>query len=195
MSDSVKTLPDILRQLKMLCDQGATGSLFIVSNQNHPFSFGINKGRIVSVQYRITFGMKAIPYIGAVQRGKTRFENNNVGRTQNDLPSNKEIVQAIIAAHKEAANARSGSPSNREPKPIAKGPQFSTSSPSLFRGEKREQLEAILIDALGPMGSLLCDSIAQNSDVSSVMEQLYQEVNEPELLDRLEGKIRKIAHA
>ncbi|WP_428239992.1 hypothetical protein [Gynuella sp.] len=189
MSD-YKSLSEIMDELRNLADQKATGSLFIVSDERHSASFGLEKGRIVALQCRGRFGAQAMTLVSRIKQGTSRFELSSNYLRKMDLPDNEEVIRQILDAQSSAPAAAPGTARSATPTP----PPMPASAPRALNisASQKAAIEDVLVDSLGPMGSIVMDSIEDCKDMSSIVMAIKEVVETPEIVQSLVGKIKDI---
>ena len=178
-------------ELRSLAKQKATGSLFIVSNEKHSASFGLEKGRIVSLQCRGRFGAQAIALIARIKQGTSRFETSSNYLKKIELPDNEELIGQILAAQEQLAAA--GPTDKASIAPVRPAATAASSQPALnITAQQKAAIEDALVDALGPIGSIIMDSVEESRDMSSIVVAIKDVVDTPEIVQDLVAKIKKI---
>lgn len=88
----------LVREIEKLVNDGATGTMFVTTNEQHSMRIGIRAGQIVSVVYRTVRGLNAIPLVRSVRSGTPRFEPNFVIESQQGpetLPSTADLLRTL----------------------------------------------------------------------------------------------------
>lgn len=68
----------LVRELRRLCDERQSGTLFITTEENHAARFVIKDGAIVGVTYRTKHGLGAIPFIKSIKGGTSIFSGDRL---------------------------------------------------------------------------------------------------------------------
>lgn len=173
------SLPDIIEELRALGKAKASGSFFIVSDEQHSSLIGFEKGRIVSLQSRLRFGEKAIPLLGRIKNGACRFEQTSSFVRRVSFADNEELFREILSVREQ-----DGELDTRLDSTSVGGQQLSD--------KQKKEIEVILVDELGPMGSIVSDSIEHCSNLGEIMEIVKREVDGPDIVNAIEKKIRRV---
>ena len=106
-------MEQIKSQLATLCQQGCTGTLFGVTEQNESLVITLKDGAIIGLSLRNVVGVAALPLIQVASCHKARFTNNRVMRVDTDLPKTAEILEKLgINLSAEIPSTKSLSPDN-----------------------------------------------------------------------------------
>jgi hypothetical protein len=182
------SLPDIIDRLRQLGREKVTGTFFVVSDEQHAAIFGFEKGRIVSIQCRLRFGEKAIPLIAGIKNGTCRFEQTASFVRKIDIGDNEEVFRKIFAAREQSdgmiANVASDSAMQTE--------DVSRKQVPILSEKQKRKIENLLIEELGPMGSIVMDSVENCSSVSEIMDVILTEVDGSDVVNLVIDKIKII---
>ncbi|MFO1372360.1 MAG: response regulator [Candidatus Competibacteraceae bacterium] len=90
----------LMRELRRLCNESQSGTLFITTEENHAARFVIKDGAIVGVTYRTKHGLGAIPFIKSIKGGTYTFSGDrlflsSVETSAAPLPSVPEIFRLL----------------------------------------------------------------------------------------------------
>jgi hypothetical protein len=189
MKSVYMSLPDIINELRSLGKSKSTGSFFIVSDEQHSAIFGMEKGHIVSLQCRLRFGEKAIPLIAKIKHGTCRFENTSSFVRKMDSSDNEELFRKIFAAREEQA-VNSDDLSTKLVKQVSEDPGIQ--QPLVFSEKQRHAIEDLLIEELGPMGSIVMDSIEQCTSIGEIVDVIYEGVDGADIAKSVSLTIKNI---
>lgn len=67
------SLPQIMGELKHLCDKGKTGTMFITSDDNHSARFALQDGKVFTCAFSQKKGFDALPLIKKIKFAHCRF--------------------------------------------------------------------------------------------------------------------------
>jgi hypothetical protein len=184
------SLADILDELRSLGKSKTTGSFFVVSDDQHSATFGLENGRIVSLQCRLRFGEKAIPLIAKIKHATCRFEQTSNFIRKMESSDNEEIFRKILSAREQ----QHGNSANLSPVPAREqiGAQGSNREALVFTDKQRHDIEDVLVEELGPMGSIVLDSIEQCADIGEIVDVINEEVDGSDIAGMVSLKIKKI---
>lgn len=88
----------LVREIEKLVNDRATGTMFVTTNDQHSVRIGLKAGEIVSVVYRTTRGINAIPLVRSVRSGTPRFEANFLIESPHGaetLPSTPDLLRTL----------------------------------------------------------------------------------------------------
>lgn len=91
----------LISELKRLCREGASGTLFVTTEHSHSARFALEDGLIVSINYRTKNGLDAIPFIRGIKTGSFSFSDANVFRSRTtaaSLPTTAELIRLLSLA-------------------------------------------------------------------------------------------------
>jgi hypothetical protein len=189
MKSVYMSLPDIIDQLRLLGKEKETGSFFIVSDEQHAAIFGFERGHIVSIQCRLRFGEKAIPLIGKIRGGTCRFEPTASFFRKSDFGENEEVFRKIFSAREQSGDVVEKVASENAVKKTA---HAGRKQASMLSDKQKRKIEDLLVEELGPMGSIVMDSIENCSDVSEIMDVIMTEVDGSEIVSAVALKIKEV---
>lgn len=97
------------RELRRLCQEKHSGTLFITTEENHSARLVIQEGIITGVTYRTKHGFDAIPFIKSITSGHYTFANKSVFLSYSEataapLPGTPEILRLLGVAIEAPAN-------------------------------------------------------------------------------------------
>ncbi|MCG8489774.1 MAG: hypothetical protein MI756_20055 [Chromatiales bacterium] len=185
MNSNYLSLSDIIIELRSLSRANATGYLFIVSSEQHSATFGLEQGRIVSLQCRLRTGDKAIPLIAKIKYGSCRFEESTSLIKKMKLEDNETIFDRILSLHEQI-----------EPEPdqaiASDKPSTDYSHPIMLSNQQKTEIKNSLLDEIGPMGSFVMDTIEHCKEFDSIKTVINEEIDRPDIAQSLLFKIDKI---
>ena len=88
----------LVGEIEKLVQGGATGTLFVTTNDQHSIRIALRSGEIVSVVYRTIRGLNAIPLVRSVRSGTPRFEPNFVMESHHGpetLPATPDLLRTL----------------------------------------------------------------------------------------------------
>jgi hypothetical protein len=189
MSSKHLTLPEIISELRSLTSSKATGTFYIVSDCKHSAMFGLENGRLVTLQCRLRFGEKAIPLIAGIKQGSCRFDNTLGIIRKMDTPNNEEVFLRILsAAEKNKASNSASTPKEDKPrfKPFPKYPEISITQ------DQKKKIREILNEEMGPMGNLVIKSIEKCANFREIASVLKENSDGLDIEKSLTRKIRTV---
>lgn len=178
----------IVADLKLICAERKTGTLYITSDSNRSAQIMIDQGRIVYFYYYNKRGSDALRLIAEIETGRYRFQEGTAPAIRAELPETEEILNSLsaaigaddphggVAAQKAAAVEKSG------PRAII----------TLTAGQKRI-LEDGLAAHIGPMASIICEEhLDSTSDVKVAIELLAGEIMAEDQARSFRERMRRV---
>ncbi len=91
---------NLVQELRRLCQEKHSGTLFITTEENHSARFVIQGGVIIGITYRTKHGPEAIPFIKNIKGGHYTFAGKSVflsysESTTTSLPETPEILRLL----------------------------------------------------------------------------------------------------
>ncbi|MET0068267.1 MAG: hypothetical protein ABW076_18130 [Candidatus Thiodiazotropha sp.] len=190
MNPSFLELPDIINELRRLGQSKATGSFYIVSDEQHSATVDLEAGRIILLRCRLRFGEQAIPLIARINRGSFRFEPTRNFIRKEDYGDNETVFQRIMQAHNNTA-----SPPLIPARPTRGTPSLRQTSGLQVSANQRLLIEQLLITELGPMGSVVMESVLSCRNQDAVFDVIRDEADDDDIAESLTTRIRSILDA
>ncbi len=190
MNPSYLELPDIINELRRLGKSKATGSFYIVSDEQHSATVDLEEGRIISLRCRLRFGEQAIPLIAKIKRGTFRFEPTLNFIRKEDYGDNEAVFQRIMTA-------RTSPPSRPQPSqtPPRQASPPRVSSALRIAPNHRTAIEQLLIAEFGPMGSMVMESLLACRSRDAVFDTIRDEAEDAGIAESLMNQISAILDA
>jgi hypothetical protein len=143
----------LIDELHALCVAGRSGTMFIITGENHAAQFVLRNGEIVYLTYRLLRGLDALPSMRIFTAGRYRFQDEPVDRADPGLPPTPDLLALLSPEHTGTV----------EPPPTEPTTGTAKAPDSL-----RLLIERELAEFLGPMASLICEEhLAQATDLDS----------------------------
>ena len=177
-TDRLLDYRELVGEVRRLCSQGQTGSVFITTSDNHAVRFALQDGTIIAVSFRQQTGLSALVAIQRIGRGRLKYSEEVLHRQpQPDLPPTHEVLLMLNGESVDPAE-----PPAQAPPPAARE--------ELARS--RGIIEAELAEYLGPMAELVCaDHLATASSVNDLVEQLAREIHDAVKAGRFKARVRE----
>lgn len=91
-------LDKIIQELRRLCEEKHSGTLFITTEENHAVRFVLKNGEIIGIAYRNKHGLAALPLVRSITGGTYTFADNCVFQSYTEssawsLPGTAEIFR------------------------------------------------------------------------------------------------------
>jgi hypothetical protein len=179
MNPSHLSFSEIIEELRRLGQNMVTGSFVIVTNENHYVTVGFEDGRIISLQYRLIFGLQAIPRFAKIEHGSCNFNTTSNFIRKIEILDNEEVIQKILSARENIVNHDPGliQVTQQKTQEAAKT-KVNNKQTLRLSIEQKEAIEDILIEELGPMGSIVMDSVVMCQDIDSLLNVVQNELGE-----------------
>jgi len=143
-SDGSVLLPHegIIDVLQSLCGAERSGTLFIITAENHVAQFILRGGEVVGLSHRLLRGLDALPSLRTFTAGRYRFVEEPIARTDPGLPPTSDLLALLVPEHAGPAES----------------PQSSPPTPNMKQAleSARSLIEPELTEFLGPMAELIC---------------------------------------
>ncbi|HKC07175.1 MAG TPA: hypothetical protein VKJ67_09925 [Methylomirabilota bacterium] len=160
----------LIDELRGLCASKHSGTMFIITAENHAAQFVLREGTIAGLTYRLLRGVAALPSMTAFRAGRYRFQTETVDHTDPELPATAELLALLVAERTEAVQPQA--------KPATDPPQ----APAALR----LLIEHELAEFLGPIAALICQEhltraggLDSPSDLVRLVETLADEIEDP----------------
>lgn len=180
---SYAPLSQLVSELQTLCQEGRTGTAYIVTDDNKMARLGLEAGEIDFILFQRKRGADALAMMPHIQAGRLRFEDGlKPSADATDLPATLDILEFL------------NNPLTKDA-PQALAPQAAQSSPTLGAAD-RAMIEAVLTDYIGPMASIICDEqLNEVSNLESALKALAAEIQDSgqikEFFDRVHARLDK----
>jgi len=171
------TYRQLIGEVRRLCVQRKTGSVFITTSDNHSVRFALQSGAIVAISFRNQTGLEALAAIQRVLKGSLSFSSGLADpKPQAGLPPTPELLALLQSAATDLADeADAGA-----------GPVDQT----LVRS--RTVIETELVEYLGPMARVVVDEhLSAASNLTDLIDSLAGELSDPEKSARFKERVRE----
>lgn len=185
--------PDLLRHdqliaaLGALCAAKRSGTMFIITSENHAAQFVLRGGEVVGLTYRLMRGPDALPGMKSFTAGRYRFQDETIERTDPRLPATPDLLALLIPER-----AAAGEP------PPAPPPTGVEAVPDRVR----LLIERELAEFLGPMAGMICQehlaqgaNLASPKEVARLVETIAKEIGDPAKEARFKQRILPLLKA
>lgn len=166
MTQDFISFPDIVSEIKNLCAEKVTGTLFIATKANRSAQIILDHGEIVFLYFFNKKGEEALELMSTIRAGRYRFQEGADPR-RSPLPSTNAILQSLASGEKIADQFVEVSEKQR--------------TGSGLSDEQKNVLESCLAGYIGPMASIICeDHLSIASDLQAAIDALAAEIPSPE---------------
>ncbi|OLC15300.1 MAG: hypothetical protein AUH29_08180 [Candidatus Rokubacteria bacterium 13_1_40CM_69_27] len=173
---------DLIGEVRRLCAEGRTGTVFITTSDNHSVRFVLRSGAITAMVFGLQTGLAAMTSIKRITAGRLSYSEELPQRApQEELPPTPELL-TLLGGGMAPDAADDG------------GPSAGTVATSLNRS--RAILETELVEYLGPMARVVCNehltraARGGSTSVNDVIEGLASELGDPEKAARFKERVR-----
>lgn len=171
MTIKLTPLVQVLRDLRDLVQQGASGFFFIVTEENQSCIVRLNEGLVQDVVFRMVRNDEAVQRLSMVGAARARFQAGRAtpgGRTE----LGADALQWLLGGFESDPGLKAGS----APAAAASGS---------MDARQRKALEDLALNFLGPIGPMLCDeALEASSDPKRVVELLSSNLSSPDEVRR-----------
>lgn len=173
MTQDYIPFPQIVSEIKKLCAEKVTGTLFVATKANRSAQLMLDKGEIVFVYFFNKRGVDALELMTTIQAGRYRFQEGAVSRRMS-LPPNEAIFNSLISGQKVA--------------PVEVNEKISNGSG--LSQEQKTALEACLAGYIGPMAGIICeDHLGVVADLQEAVDALAAEIPSPEQAQKFRAMV------
>ena len=163
MTQEYIPFPEIVAELRKLCIQAVTGTLFVATKANRSAQLILDKGEIVFVYFFNKRGKEALELMSTIRAGRFRFQEGAVSR-RTPLPPTDTILQSLIDGHK-----ISDQDIEDIEAPVSTGLGLSQ--------EQKTVLESCLAEFIGPMAGIICeDHLDVAANLQAAVDALDAEI-------------------
>ncbi len=183
-----------LELLRVLGAASETGMLFARTTQGHQARIGLVAGQVVHVSYALRRGGEALARLADAQMASASFTRGLVAERHPDLPPQDLMMQLFVAifgtgtasmptlSGPNTVPARSGPPTTvigSQGGDVVTAPRTARAVEDTRRAAAIGQLRKLMVDYVGPIGSLLVDQEVESGFKSwtELVDRLAREVS------------------
>jgi hypothetical protein len=182
----------LIAEVRSLCAAKRTGTLSIITLENHLAQVVLRDGEIVGLSYRLTRGPDALTPLKVFGAARYRFQQESVQSADPRLPPTAEILDLLnpeagsVVERRQSPSTTDRATAETEAPPSAR-PADNT-GPSLDAeafGRLRPLIERELAEFLGPMAPLICDEHLAgrtglgSQEIAKLVEAIAREIGDP----------------
>ncbi len=167
MTSEYTPFSGIVAELKKLCGNKATGTLFIATKKKRAAQIMIENGRIVFLYFSNKRGQDALMPMSKIQAATFRFQAGKVLSKRMPLPETSSILKILAGK-----SSRSG--------PVAKPPPPGGAPGAIkpLGDDQKAILEECFAEYIGPMAAIICKDIFKKKiDFSTAIESLAAKIS------------------
>ena len=162
------SLPTIVEQIRQLCTQLRTGTVFLVSDQNRMVQVHLDHGEIAFLMHRNRRGQEALQIIAGMRQARLRFDEADATRTEKDNLSTRDVLEYLNVVAQDA-------PAPEHAVTALAGRAMPKAN--VVTSEHRAIIQAILVKYIGPMAEIVCaEHFAQATGLPSLVMALAGEI-------------------
>ena len=167
MTQDYISFPEIVAEIRKLCTQRVTGTLFVATKANRSAQLILEKGEIIFIYFFNKRGEEALELMSTIRAGRYRFQEGTVSR-RDPLPATEVILQSLSGGQKNAAQASDK---------LSAGTGISQ--------EQKTVLENCLAGHIGPMAGIICeDHLDVVADLQGAIDALVAEIPSSEQAEK-----------
>ncbi|MFZ6801203.1 hypothetical protein [Undibacterium sp. Di24W] len=170
---------EIIEDIKKLCAQGRTGTIFLVSDNNRMAQVFLDKGDIASILCRGQRGQEALSSLSSMQSARLRFDESLKIVSNRDGLSNQTIFEFLMQAAGKLTGVGSSITSKAVTRPPISATSFAEKSAAGFsiNAETRKIVQSALTVYIGPIAEIVCDDYFDKAtNLRGLIEQLAGEI-------------------
>ncbi len=168
--------PDIAAQLRKLCQEKHTGTLYVIDNGHLLGQIGLQAGEITSLMAQKKQVMDAVPILLGVGNGSIAFAESAAPPARMSLPPTADILAILEGASPTAAPPSLGQAPSQLP--------LTTISKAV--------LELTLKEFIGPIANMICaDHFRVVTNLATAIDALADEIPNPGAATQFRERVRQ----
>ena len=150
MANEFRPLIEILRDLKALALQKASGFFFVVTEDNHSCTIRLRSGQIEDVVFSRHRSDEAVQLLAKVPAGRARFQADPAAAGAARVSLGEASLSWLMGGFEKSASTAAATPA---------APRLGAVNVNVqgLSEEQRATIERIALNYLGPIAALLCD--------------------------------------
>lgn len=150
MANEFRPLIEILRDLKALALQKASGFFFVVTEDNHSCTIRLRGGQIEDVVFSRHRSDEAVQLLAKVPAGRARFQADPAAAGAARVSLGEASLSWLMGGFEKSAATAAAAPA---------APRVGAVNVNVqgLSEEQRATIERIALNYLGPIAALLCD--------------------------------------
>jgi len=178
MAGEFRPLHDVLRELKPLVQQKASGFFFVVTEDNHSCTIRLRGGEIDDVLFSRQRNDEAVQLLSKVTAARARFQPIAVSSTHSRGALSTASLQWLLGDFENAPPAATSAATVTEP---VDAPDVAAAPSSGISGAQRAAVEKVALNYFGPIASLLCEeAFVPDNDMEQALAQIASNLSSPE---------------
>lgn len=188
MAGEFRPLHDVLRELKPLVQQKASGFFFVVTADNHSCTIRLRNGEIDDVLYSRQRNDEAVQLLSTVTAARARFQPIAVSGANSRGALSPASLQWLLGDFEKtpsAATAETPTVTQADATDVTSAPAAGISD------AQRSAIEKVALNYFGPIASLLCDeAFIPDNDMEQALAQIASNLSSPEESQRFMADAR-----
>jgi hypothetical protein len=145
----------MMTELRALCADMRTGTMFIATTDNHSARIGLRQGEIVSLVFRNQRGLEALDHIRKITAGRFSFSDAVLDKAAHaDLPYTSDLLALLVGEESPLPPPAPAPQAAAPPRAPAAAATPPVEHPQLVRAQA--VIESELTEYVGPIAPLLC---------------------------------------
>ncbi len=167
------SLPAIAAQLRALCREKQTGTVYLIDDGHLLGQIGLQHGEITSLLAQKKQGVDALPILLGVGNGSIAFAQSALPPARMALPPTADILASF-------ENTDSASQPSQQ------------SGPPPLTATSKTVLEQTLKEFIGPIASMICtDHFRVATDLVAAIDVLADEIPNPQAATQFRERVRQ----
>ena len=168
MAGEFRPLHDVLRELKPLVQQRASGFFFVVTEDNHSCTIRLRGGEIDDVLFSRQRNDEAVQLLSKVTAARARFQPIAVSSANSRGALSPASLQWLLGDFENGPLTATAAASE----PVEKVEGAPEPSAGISEAQ-RTAVEKVALNYFGPIASLLCEeSFVQGNDMEQALTQI-----------------------
>ena len=178
---------EIVVELRQICDELKSGTMYITSQMNRAAQIAIERGKIVFLYYSNKRGREALDLMPEIEFGRFRFQEGSVSAMRSEAVPTEEILLFLAAASGEAEQ-RGELATHSE---VVTRAQYT--GESVLTDKQQQILEESLTLYIGPMASLICEEhLTSVSGWHDAVQRLAAEIPDVAQAEKFRTEMRQL---
>jgi hypothetical protein len=181
MNHEFRPLIEVLREFNVLVQQGATGFVFLVTEELHSGIIRLHGGQVKDVTFRMLRNDEAVQGLSMVATAKLRFQPNDIPSYGNKIPLSPTSLNWLLGGFEQELAGRVETVAPVAAKPAPTAVVAAAAAPGRVDKRVRQTIEQVALNYLGPIAAMLCEEAFETrSDPRQVVGHLATFLNSPQ---------------
>ncbi len=167
---------EIIEDIKRLCEQGRTGTIFLVSDNNRMAQVFLENGNIASILCRGQRGQEALNSLSNMQSVRLRFDDTIKIVPNRDGLSNQTVFETLLKAAGKLSGI-SGVTAKMAAPATPAAPVVTSPASFSINADTKKLVQDTLTIYIGPFAEIVCqDHFDKANNLRGLIEQLAGEI-------------------